>query len=508
VTLARLRAVLARYRRSAVAIAALAATAVAVAAVAVVSGGGDVTSAPPARAPATSSPFSTSIAGSVAEPPETTAPPASTPRAPGRSSDAPFVHLRPGNVIVESLGARTPVERSLARSVVDEVAAFVRAATIHPLRTGEPSPRLAARFAPGAFPPAGPRRGAVSDEQLPRAGQLDRFDAEPVTITVLQDGGGNTMRVAATIDYRVTGRLQGRPLAVHRAGDLYYERDDGGRWRIVAYDLAVDRRMGPAGRAPADRAGGDPGGYWLVSADGTVWARVGARFLGSASGAALAARVSDAASTPSGEGYWLVGGDGGVFAFGDAGFEGSAAGRSAAPVVAIAATATGRGYWLATRDGAVLAFGDARHRGGLGSEPLAAPIVDMAATPSGRGYWLASADGGVFAFGDARFRGSLAGEPLQGRIVAIAATPSGRGYWLAAADGGVFTFGDAEFRGPRAGGRPAGPVVGFAATPSGRGYWLATAGGAVHAFGDARRAGTAGAGVRAPLDPIVAIAPA
>jgi len=31
------------------------------------------------------------------------------------------------------------------------------------------------------------------------------------------------------------------------------------------------------------------------------------------------------ARTPDGHGYWLVGADGGVFAFGDAGFHGSAA---------------------------------------------------------------------------------------------------------------------------------------------------------------------------------------
>ena len=41
------------------------------------------------------------------------------------------------------------------------------------------------------------------------------------------------------------------------------------------------------------------------------------------------------AATPSGTGYWLVAADGGVFAFGDAAFSGSAAGIARVPVVDI-----------------------------------------------------------------------------------------------------------------------------------------------------------------------------
>src|SRR5258705_244953 len=45
-------------------------------------------------------------------------------------------------------------------------------------------------------------------------------------------------------------------------------------------------------------------------------------------------------------GYWLVGADGGVFAFGDAGFFGSAVGVGlSAPVVGVAASPSGCGYW-------------------------------------------------------------------------------------------------------------------------------------------------------------------
>lgn len=42
-------------------------------------------------------------------------------------------------------------------------------------------------------------------------------------------------------------------------------------------------------------------------------------------GVTPAAPIDDVVGAPSGTGYWLLGADGGVFAFGDAGFYGSAA---------------------------------------------------------------------------------------------------------------------------------------------------------------------------------------
>jgi len=98
----------------------------------------------------------------------------------------------------------------------------------------------------------------------------------------------------------------------------------------------------------------DGGGYWLVAADGGVFAFGDAPFLGSVPGALaaecvahgfspgcpeyrLAAPVVGLAATPDGGGYWLVAADGGVFAFGDAPFLGSLGGQAVpAPVVSIA----------------------------------------------------------------------------------------------------------------------------------------------------------------------------
>ncbi len=81
-------------------------------------------------------------------------------------------------------------------------------------------------------------------------------------------------------------------------------------------------------------------GWWLTAADGGVFA-VGAPdqvvidgghgyagitpFFGSMGGQPLNAPVVGMAATPTKQGYWLVAADGGVFAFGDARFYGSAA---------------------------------------------------------------------------------------------------------------------------------------------------------------------------------------
>ena len=64
--------------------------------------------------------------------------------------------------------------------------------------------------------------------------------------------------------------------------------------------------------------------------------------------------------TPDRKGYWLVGADGGVFAYGDAGFFGSAGAEHLnQPVVGMAATSDGKGYWMVAADGGVFAYGDA-----------------------------------------------------------------------------------------------------------------------------------------------------
>lgn len=72
------------------------------------------------------------------------------------------------------------------------------------------------------------------------------------------------------------------------------------------------------------------GAYWLVGADGGVFAFGGAPYLGSLPGLGVkpVAPVVGIVPTPHDNGYWLVGADGGVFAFGSAPFYGSAVGSA------------------------------------------------------------------------------------------------------------------------------------------------------------------------------------
>jgi Ca2+-binding RTX toxin-like protein len=182
-------------------------------------------------------------------------------------------------------------------------------------------------------------------------------------------------------------------------------------------------------------------------------------------------------------GYWLVGADGGIFSFGDAEFYGSTGDIPLNyPVVGMAATPTGKGYWLVAADGGIFSFGDAEFYGSTGAVKLNKPVVGMAPTPTGKGYWLVASDGGIFAFGDATFAGSLGRSNLRGQVVGIAPSP-GKGYWVAGSDGAVSAFGDAALLGAPA--PPAGPIVQIVAFRQRDGYLLVGSDGSTFAFGDA-----------------------
>ena len=119
-----------------------------------------------------------------------------------------------------------------------------------------------------------------------------------------------------------------------------------------------------------------------------------------ASGRRRHRRSSASPSTPSGSGYWLVGADGGVFAFGDAAFEGAATSFGhGAPIVGMAPTASGYGYYLLGADGGVFAFGDAHF---AGSAVDGSHLATAIAIPSnGQGYQVARTDGSVVGLGGA-----------------------------------------------------------------------------------------------------------
>jgi hypothetical protein len=260
-------------------------------------------------------------------------------------------------------------------------------------------------------------------------------------------------------------------------------------------------------------------GYWLVGADGGVFAfnqpYYGSGYLSSPNACSFSPQAlstqssSDGcdsiASVPGGGGYWLVNAYRSATGFGNANLGAGSActslNRASGKWVAVAASASGGGFWLASSNGGVMGCGDMPGPyGGTTSLSLDAPVVAMAPNPDGDGYWLAGSDGGVFAFGNAGFFGSMGGQDLNAPIVGIAPTSDGRGYWLVASDGGVFAFGDALFAGSMGGRHLNAPMTGIAANPSGPGYWTAASDGGVFAFGGAPyEGGMGGVALTAPV---------
>jgi hypothetical protein len=216
----------------------------------------------------------------------------------------------------------------------------------------------------------------------------------------------------------------------------------------------------------------DRGGYWLDASDGGVFSFGDTHFYGSIPGLGLHPAGSGlsnsleapiAGMVPSHDqgGYFMVAADGGVFAFGDATFAGSCPGIGgcAGAAVAVMPDSTGEGYWLVTATGNVYAFGDAPNLGAPGHQ--SSPVTSAVATPDGKGYWILDGDGRVFAYGDAA-AGSPSAATFNGFDPAnvIFATSDGGGYWVAGALGNVVPFGDAPNDGDMSGSHLNGPIIG------------------------------------------------
>jgi hypothetical protein len=216
----------------------------------------------------------------------------------------------------------------------------------------------------------------------------------------------------------------------------------------------------------------DDKGYWLVASDGGIFSFGNAGFYGSIPGLGLAPAGSSAprrlnapivGMVPSadGRGYFMVAADGGVFAFGDAKFAGSCPGIGgcSGAAVAVMPDASGNGYWLVTAGGNVYTFGDAAYYGAPGN--LGTPVTSALRTPDGLGYWILYANGGVLFYGDATYYGSPLFDqpPSPTPDTAIFTTSDGGGYWVASANGAVYNYGDAPNDGGMAGQHLNGSII-------------------------------------------------
>jgi hypothetical protein len=216
----------------------------------------------------------------------------------------------------------------------------------------------------------------------------------------------------------------------------------------------------------------DDAGYWLVASDGGVFAFGDAGFHGSIPGLGYQPAGTPGAAHPlnapvvgmvpsvDGGGYFMVAADGGVFAFGDAKFEGSCPGIGgcSGAAVSVMPDSSGRGYWVVTSTGGVYSFGDAPFYGAPGPRGT---VTSSVRTPDGKGYWVLFSNGSVVPFGDAADLGGLPPGSAGGSepASAIFATSDSGGYWIATAKGAVSPFGNAPDDGGVTGLRLNAPII-------------------------------------------------
>ena len=250
-------------------------------------------------------------------------------------------------------------------------------------------------------------------------------------------------------------------------------------------------------------AAGAKGGYWMVGADGKVYA-FGASLKYGDAGITPGSSAVDLEPTPSGNGYWVVDDAGGVASLGDAVYRGAPDSLTLRPgekITSLSSTPTGKGYWMFTDKGRVLPYGDAVSFGDMSATRLNAPVLDSIVTPSGKGYYMVAADGGIFSFGDAKFYGSMGDKKLNAPVQSLVPDSDGVGYWLVASDGGIFAF-DAPFRGSMGGTKLNKPVTGMVRYADG--YLMVGEDGGIFDFSSQPFLGSLGG--NPPARPIVSVA--
>lgn len=192
----------------------------------------------------------------------------------------------------------------------------------------------------------------------------------------------------------------------------------------TASDAGVPNPPFPQGRNVAVAANPTGSGYWVATADGTVYPFGGAPDGGYWKG--ISAPIVGIAANPSGPGYWTLGRDGVVYALGGAPNLGDAKGAFGGVFFSsIVANPAGEGFWLVALNGAVVARGAPD----VGSHVDGHLITSGAATADGRGLWLLATTGEVFPVGSAPNLGSATPPPF-GIGLSIAAATGGPGYWL------------------------------------------------------------------------------
>ena len=356
----------------------------------------------------------------------------------------------------------------------------------------------------GQVDPTGPRSFNVGTG----GGGLHKFNAVKPAIgsqTRIDDQYGVLKLTLRENDYSWEFLAAGDPSAPN--GKVLDQGTD--RTHLTVPGSGTTGTSGPTGTGPTTTTTlpkVDPGnrnGYWMVGADGKVYAFGQAARHGDA-GLTPGTEAVDLEPTPSGDGYWVVDSAGGVSSYGDAVFRGGPDSLTLAgdeKVTSLASTSTGKGYWMFTNKGRVLNYGDAVHYGDMAKTKLNGPVLDSIVTPSGKGYYMVGSDGGIFAFGDAKFYGSMGDKKLNAPVQSLVPDSDGVGYWQVASDGGIFAF-DAPFKGSMGSSKLNKPVTGMVRYADG--YMMVGEDGGIFNFSNTPFLGSLGD--KPPARPIVSVA--
>ncbi|MEP6626152.1 MAG: hypothetical protein ABJC79_17020 [Acidimicrobiia bacterium] len=174
---------------------------------------------------------------------------------PSTTKPTPSASVNATAGLVGVVSAGQPAELSAAdkTAVLHAVDAYVRAATLLPLK-GKPS-NLDALFASGAAPAAtAPERDALTEDGLPAVTGGAKATLVPVSMSGLADASGAIDLVGTTIDLTVTGTAPKGAITIHRSGELMFERD-GSDWKILSFKLAVTRDGAGLGTASSTTTG-------------------------------------------------------------------------------------------------------------------------------------------------------------------------------------------------------------------------------------------------------------
>jgi hypothetical protein len=138
-----------------------------------------------------------------------------------------------------SAGGTGALDPSLQTQITDAVHTYVNAASGTPLGTGKAAVLDGVLTTAAASRLTAASRDALTDEGLPALGGV-KTDHANVAIDAFI-GPDQSVVVNATIDVGVTAKQPGGgPVKIARTGTLTFV-NDGGTWRIDAFNLNVDR---------------------------------------------------------------------------------------------------------------------------------------------------------------------------------------------------------------------------------------------------------------------------